>query len=244
MPIGEPSVYDASNLWDAINGAADLHLDYGFSELSVQKFRVHQRDVEIESFDQGSPVNAFGIFRRERPKTATPLTVGGEGALSLPYTCAMWKGRYLVRIRVTEGELDASLCEEALYSFAKRLDGEDGLPGELSALPEENRVPLSEGYTPNGYLGVSELPRALHATYQVSAEKKFVLFALLGTDEAQTKTFESIKAKWTRMDGHDAYHRKIPYLGPTVVVQTEKGIFGVQTDDNPSAALDWLRKLL
>ena len=37
-PVGEIRTYDAGNLWDAINGAADGYLAYGFVRLTIQDY--------------------------------------------------------------------------------------------------------------------------------------------------------------------------------------------------------------
>ena len=78
QPAGEVRTYDASNLWEYINGAADAFMMYGFEQLQVRDVSAGGVTVTANIYDMGTPLNAFGIYRAESPKGVESLDVGVE----------------------------------------------------------------------------------------------------------------------------------------------------------------------
>ena len=73
-------VFIPDNLYDYINGAADLYLTYDFKELQVAEYvRDDKASVIIEIYRHGSPTNAFGIYSQERLTNADFLDIGSQG---------------------------------------------------------------------------------------------------------------------------------------------------------------------
>jgi len=73
-------VYNAANLYDYIDGAADVFLSYEFQELRVADYESAGGGlVTVEIYRHKSPVDAFGIYSRERPTEGPFLEISEQG---------------------------------------------------------------------------------------------------------------------------------------------------------------------
>ena len=105
---GEPKLFVGDDLFDLINGGAELYHEYGFVEVLTASIVVPDADpLKAEIFDMGSPEAAWGIFGMTASSNATALSIGdtarkGEGFLQFI------KGSYMVylyydQLEETEG---------------------------------------------------------------------------------------------------------------------------------------------
>ena len=244
-PEGKEHEYDVDNLWDAINGAADLYIAYGFERLAIRNFEQKGVGVTLEIYDQGTPINAFGMFRTELPPKAEPLSIGAQSAIVAPYDCMLQNGRYYVRVKATEGKLKPKHCEEIFEAVIRSMPKASALPRELDRLPSKGRIKGSEKFSPKSYLGVSELGNCLSAKYEGKGGKPYEIFAIVEKEGQTTdQLWQSLEAKWktTEVGSNPALFRKIPYKGAAVVVKTKKGILGVADAGEISEAAALLKR--
>ncbi|UCH15473.1 MAG: hypothetical protein JSV22_05785, partial [Bacteroidales bacterium] len=60
-------VYEKFNLWEYINGAADMYLAYDFQDLNIAEYTNEQEhSIKVEIYRHSSFDNAFGIYTAER----------------------------------------------------------------------------------------------------------------------------------------------------------------------------------
>lgn len=61
---GGYEIYKGDNLFDLINGGADVYLEYGFSQLIFQNYKSpdNRSFLRIEIYEFDNPASAFGIF--------------------------------------------------------------------------------------------------------------------------------------------------------------------------------------
>jgi hypothetical protein len=242
-PTGEPRTYDTENLWDAIDGAADGYLAYGFVQLTIRDYATDGASAAVEIYDQGSALGAFGVFRRDRLPDATPLAVGAEALISSPHHCAMLAGASYVQARALEGTLDEASCSGLFQGLLPDLPGPHGLPAELALLPADGRVAGSEGFTKQSYLGLTELGDCLHAEYRGAGEATHVLFAMVESAGRDADAiWGGLGSKWQPVPGAEAraLHRSVPYTGEVVVLRTARGVFGVAGTEDLDAGLEIL----
>lgn len=64
--------YGREDLWEYINGAAELFLTYRFRDLVVADFEQGDGALTISLYDMGSPLDAFGIYETEKPAEHVP----------------------------------------------------------------------------------------------------------------------------------------------------------------------------
>ena len=76
----ENEVFDANNLWDVIDGAADLFLEYSFVDLQIGRYISDGGiEVKVEIYRHNNPLNAFGIYSQERNPEYHFIQVGTQG---------------------------------------------------------------------------------------------------------------------------------------------------------------------
>ncbi|MGD8727494.1 MAG: hypothetical protein PVH40_07605 [Gemmatimonadales bacterium] len=227
--LDEARVFDADNLWEYINGAAELFVAYDVRTCETADLRSGDAVVALDLYDMGTPLNAFGIFSRERAGERVSVP-GATGAMvSAPYLALLVKGSTYAKVNVLEGQLTAESGRALLEALAPELPGEPVLPAEFDLLPAEGKVAGSEGFQKEGYLGLTELNDCIHAEYAGEDGETWEGFAMLAEDPAAAEAaWNALASEWESVDhgGNEVLFREIPYRGLVGVTRTEQGVFG------------------
>lgn len=169
--IHGPQIYNKKTLFEHINGQAELYLKYGFRQsvfAIYQDKRKAQNQIEVDIYDMGNMVQAFGVFSRFRNEDRP----GGFGLDSFldEHTALFYKGKYYVMLYATESNPDS------LKQFAKlvssKISGPSSPPKEISYFPKNGLKPGSIQYFPEGLLGHQFLKRGFQGTYVEKVEDK------------------------------------------------------------------------
>ena len=133
------TMYGADNLYEYINGGAELFLSYGFKEMIARIYASSgQPDILLDVFDMGEPKNAYGIFSYSREEEDTTF---GQGSQYSPGLLLFWKNRFYVSIlfasETQEAKKTAFLIARNIESSIK---SEGALPQILKFLPEEKLI--------------------------------------------------------------------------------------------------------
>ncbi|MDP1991689.1 MAG: hypothetical protein Q8K00_11760 [Syntrophales bacterium] len=179
---GDIQIYSRANLYEYINGGADLYLKYDFQELKVADYMNDRKaSITIEVYRHKTPVDAFGIYSEERLASANYLEVGAQGYSEKGVLNFLAADCYVKMNGIDIGPEEP----QVLLAFAKKLVenlGEKGsLPSILSSFPREGEKKNSEKFISREFLGYSFFHSAFTADYELSG-KKFKLFVIEGTD--------------------------------------------------------------
>jgi hypothetical protein len=100
------------------------------------------------------------------------------------------------------------------------------MPEEFSLLPEEGKVPGSEGYQPASLLSLEELNDCIFASYEEDGETWEAFLVLPGSAGA---VWEILATRWGPFEhaGSSVLYREVPYSGLVGVTRTDFGMFGV-----------------
>lgn len=126
-------------LYDYINGGAELYLHYGFQKLAKKEYTADKRPrIKAEIFDLQSAKNAFGVFSYSRDTANVAI---GQGAQYFGGSLIFWQDNYYVSI-YTPKETAASkrAVLEMAHTISRAIKSTGPLPPLISALPEKNRV--------------------------------------------------------------------------------------------------------
>ena len=142
--VHESRVYASQDLWDFIDGAADLFVSYGFVDLHIAYYRTTDgREFRVEVYRHDSAENAFGMYSQERAPEP-----------------------YYVKISANKtGDAAARELEKIARALATRLAQPGDWPAALALLPTQGRVKNSEQYITESYLGYTFLHGAFQAQY-------------------------------------------------------------------------------
>jgi hypothetical protein len=179
---GEIQTFIPKNLYEYINGDADLYIMYDFQELKVVEYLNEKKaSVIVDVYRHKTPIHAFGIYSQERLGNANIIDIGAQGYIEKNVLNFVSGPYYLKLNSYNTGAED----EEILLNFAKKVSenlGEKGrLPSILSSFPPEGRKNNSEKFISINFLGYAFLHSAFTADYELSG-KKFKLFVIEGAD--------------------------------------------------------------
>lgn len=163
--------FEPDNLWEYIDGAADLYLTYGFQRVAAAEYMTADsaRSLTVEVYRMVNPLCGFGIYAAERSPEDSIVAVGVEGRLS-ENTLHFWKGPFYVKLTSFDVEADVpQLLTRVGQLMASRITGEFALPSVFACFPEEQRVPHSERYIPRHFLGHAFLHDAYRVDYRHGA---------------------------------------------------------------------------
>ena len=238
---GEVRVYNADNLWEYIDGAAVLFVEYGVRTCMTADMSAAGVSLTVDLYEMASPLGAVGVFKRESAGGGVNLTGATVAALSPPYQARMVKGSTYAKVNVFEGELTESEGRQLLQGLAASLPGEAVMPQEFSLLPEAGKVAGSEGYQPGSLLGLPELTDCLYSDYEGSEGETWEGFVVLPS--AASNVWDSLVDRWESFehDGHTVLFREVPYSGLVGVTRTDSGMFGVSGATDETQLLERLR---
>lgn len=184
--VSEPRFFNPDNLFEYIDGAADLYLLYGFRKVITTDYVVgaDSNSATVEIYGLESPTHAFGIYAAERSPEEQPIAIGVQGYRGAN-VLNFYKGPYYVKITsfASSTDLSASL-EEMGRAIADKIPGEFKEPEIFRYFPEENRVKQSERYIPGSFLGQSYLQNGYRCDYASDQETYQLFLVPLESDTA------------------------------------------------------------
>ena len=247
----KPESYYPENLFEYINGAAEIYLAYEFKELIVaqQQRDQSEKNVAVEIYDMGNETNAFGIYSAERYPDNRFIKMGLQGYLE-EGTLNFLVDRYYVKLLCFECE-DQS--EEVLKAFSQKIVervGQSGsLPLLLKAFPSKRLQPYSENFVLRNFMGYSFLHNGYSAKYKMN-DLEFDCFIAEGKDDADAtemlqKYLEAKKSQNVqKIDS--GFHIKDKYYHNIYMSRVGNWICGVIKikDGSEALGLEYLKALI
>ncbi len=133
---GPDKHFDSGNLYDHIDGGAELFISYNFKEAVSRTYKKGgEAEITVDIFDMNQPKNAFGVFTHSRE--TVDHTVGQDCQI---YQDAIifWKNRYYVAITCFKCPDDIQSTILSMANYISRAIGAGGsLPAIISRLPKK-----------------------------------------------------------------------------------------------------------
>ena len=189
-------VYDSNNLWDIIDGAADLFLEYSFVDLHIGSY-INQDSIEVkvEIYRHNNSLNAFGIYSQERNPDYHFIKTGTQGYIA-ENILNFLDGVFYVKLSTYN---KGNSGQEALKIIAKQLDlslkQDNSFPKILNCFPEESKQLNTEKYTARNFLGYSFLNSATTALYKDGNLFTLFIINLETSNEADSTLKKFINAQ-------------------------------------------------
>jgi len=135
---GRVESYDPFNLYEKINGAAELYLAYGFERLEYLTIAKGDHAITVELYDQGRFHNSLGLFAGQRRPEQAVRELGAISYYPTPVGAIGRYGEYYFKI-AGNGEAEAVLekAEELLASMAELPAYSFTAPAPYALLTEE-----------------------------------------------------------------------------------------------------------
>jgi hypothetical protein len=247
----KPESYFPENLFEYINGAAEIYLAYEFKELVVSQQQKDQseKNVAVEIYDMGNETNAFGIYSAERYPDNQFIKIGIQGYIE-EGTLNFLVDRYYVKLLCFECE-DQS--EEVLKTFSQKIVervGKTGnLPPLLKAFPSNGLQLNSENFVLRNFMGYSFFHHGYSAKYKTK-DLEFDCFIAEGenntdAEEMLQKYLEAKKSPNVQKI-EIGYHVKDKYYHNIYVSRVGKRLCGVIKikDGSEDLGLEYLRAIM
>jgi hypothetical protein len=169
--IHGPQTYTRKTIFEHINGQAELYLKYGFqgSVFAIyQKGKIQNDQIELDIYDMGNVLQAFGIFSRFRNEDR-PGGFGLESYLD-DHTALFYQGKYFVMLYATE--TNPGFLRQFSKLVSSKISDPARSPKEIGYFPKNGLKPGSIQYFPEGLLGHEFLKRGFQGIYIEKAKAK------------------------------------------------------------------------
>lgn len=211
-----PRYFGPDNLYDLINGGAEVFVDYGLQKMVTADYSSKDhagKTVTAEIYDMGSPKGAFGrlsrfLFEIENPSKAgegLPEELSTHGIMGSG-DAKVWRGPYLLHLTLLDETADATeesiskTGKQVLPAFARSIlkdVGEDRTGLEiLESFPAEDRIVRTEFWTPGHVMNIQDLGPGFSARYK-DKEDEITLFITeeLDSEDAAKKAAEKAQGQ-------------------------------------------------
>jgi hypothetical protein len=181
---GKPDLYTPDNLFEYINGAAEIFLSYDFVKLATLTYENNKENsFTIDVYQHGSDRNGFGVYSQEKPQKGDFLDIGTQGYYEKGVLNFL-KGSFYVKISGYDlGDNDEKVLATAARELSKALEGSMDFPAVVKCFPEKGKITNSEAYINKNFLGHSFLHSAFVADYEIEGRNFQVFIIETGNPE-------------------------------------------------------------
>jgi hypothetical protein len=238
-------VYNNNDLWELIDGAADIFLSYGFIDLHIAEYSNNDQMIRVELYRHSNNDNAYGIYTAERMPDYPQVKIGSQGYTSQGVLNFL-AGNYYVKI-MSAGQKEAE--ESTIAQLASKVDKilaqPPGLPEVLQLFPEEGKENLSDAYIAQNFLGYSFLSSAFIARYKNDGE--FQVFIIRAGPEETLHMLNEYK----KMLKENKFYKKDnlwimndPFNGTIFLELKGNYLVGVINTENEPKAADYITRVI
>jgi hypothetical protein len=140
----EPRLYSVSNLYEYMNGEAEMYREYGVMKFLAQVFGKGTVEIKVEIAEMVDEISAYGIHSFYRPSNFNLIEIGDEGIIS-SNQISFWQYRYYCKITAfgRNGELMTTSTHLA-KEISSRIAGRAKVPEIITLLPVKDRIKGTE----------------------------------------------------------------------------------------------------
>lgn len=220
---GPQKQFSPGNLFDYIDGGAEIFNEFGFQQLTVQNYRKNGQEITIELYRMDGSLAALGMFFRQGGQNQGAADDPLHTARS-PYQWTLQKGGWFIQLNAPA---NSTGLENDLAAFAAAIT--DQIAAEpvrlFSILPADRRIAGSE-FLVRGYYGMQPVYTfaegdilqlngrhfAIGADYADAQGRRFTRMIIPYPDPAQAA------AVFTGLDGRLDSYLKIQRQDKTQIV--------------------------
>jgi hypothetical protein len=226
--------YVPANLFEYIDGAAEIYLSYDFRELLVAQAQSKEGRVSVtlEIYDMGNGKNAFGIYSAERYPESHFLPVGVQG-YSEEGAMNFFAGNYYVKILCFDGgDQSNRIVEQFSREVAKKIKDSGTFPILLDFFPPEGRIPNSEKFILRNFMGFDFFSDGYMSSYIMDGVEWDCVLIEGKSSEAAESMMEKFRDHFRKngqlvMETPEGLHIRDRYLLHVFMARVENILCGV-----------------
>jgi len=236
--LGEDKTYNEQNLYDYIDGAAELYISFGFTKVFNRIYSAGEgKEIIVDIFYMNTPQDAFGAFSFSVGKIGNDFGVQSQTTSG---SIVFWKNNLVVSVVQNPESEEAGKASFALAKIIDESITEKGLlPEVIKYLPNLNLDKESIRYFRHyvwlntyAYLSEGNILNIDQSTHGVFAkyggkEKQILLLVKYPTQElAQTAAVKFYKEYYKTEKPKPVVKHKNKYSGAKVVKNFFVAVFG------------------
>lgn len=249
----EPQYYYPDDLFEYINGNADLYIAYDFRALVTVTF-INENDLSlvVDIYDMETPLNAFGIYSNYRSPESHFQSIGTEAIVS-EYHTRFYQGSYVIDLNASDATEDLSeFMTKTAEEISKRITDSKEPPEIIALLPTAHLINKTPKYISEGLLGHQFFPRGLEAKYRLGSNEVKAFIVLCESNEDAEKAYTSftnyICDKGEELDqliigDQLAISGKVPYHQYALAVKINRYVYGLLDLPGPDQGVDLMKAL-
>lgn len=237
-------IYNSGDLWELIDGAADIFLSYNLEDLHIAEYSRKDQIIRVEIYRHKTMDDAYGIYTAERMPDYPAVSIGTLGYKSQGVVNFL-AGLYYVKI-MSAGMKEAD--EDVITTIAKKVDLQmnqpDQLPDVINLFPAEGKTALSDTYIAQNFLGYSFLYHAYTARYTEPLDYQLFIINLPSAEiQKMMDQYTTLmkEDKYTVSDGFFIIHDL--FNGTVFIKQQQNYLIGVINSSNEEAARAIIQKV-
>ena len=174
--VDETLKFHAADLYGRIDGGAELFLEFGFEELTVDAYKMGEVEIELELYRMTLPESALGIYLLKCGQEKPSHLIEARNTFS-KYQVTALKNNYFIQLNNFSGKMDYwSDMVELLNQYLENIPAGDSIK-IFDLLPKENLVEGSEklirgqyGLQPIYTLGQGDILQLQDQTFAIVAQ--------------------------------------------------------------------------
>jgi len=133
-PVAEAQIFEGDDLFELINGGAEIYHEFGFRRALAQDFTgPEQRLIALEVFEMNDTAAAYGTYSFKIRGSGRPLELGDEAMLE-DYYLNLHRGPYVVTLT---GMNDDEITMQGITRIARAIAEKIQIDGEVPAVVAE-----------------------------------------------------------------------------------------------------------
>ncbi len=235
LQIGRERHYTKDNLYEHVDGHAEYFIGAGFIGLSILEYapapsKDTKSEIQVEVYDMGNSIQAFGVLTDESGDNAQAISVGTM-AFKTSGGISFIKGRYYTKISSFNPKSPLLIFARG---FSPTLPAARDSFEIFSRLPDLGKVEKTR-FIKEGYRGLDFLRNVVEREYSTGG-KKVTVALMTGNVQAirtlQSSFFEYFKKSGmiiekAEKDGHEFYKIRDKYEGNWFLIPSSDALFGV-----------------
>ena len=136
--VDPPRIFKGDDLFDLIDGGADLYLEYGFSQVVSCRYEgASSAPLQLEVYQMRSATTAYGIYSITQSGQGTAVDIG-QAARLFDYYLVFWKGPYYVSVTASgSSPMVRNEVAQAARLIAARIQETGIIPPLAAQLPKD-----------------------------------------------------------------------------------------------------------
>lgn len=134
-----PDIFKGNDLYGHINGGAELFLEFGFEDLSIQKYRKGEIEISLELYKMENATAALGIYLMKAGRESPNQKISARNTFN-PHQLLLTAGRYYIQINSFSGDKDLIPLMVLLGKKVIVQIDTTAPPEVLSYLPEKDLI--------------------------------------------------------------------------------------------------------